>query len=1226
MVTIGEQLQRSRRLASTIQAQRAGILSSWLRHLRDIPRDFHGQRPVAHLEELSPTVLDALIAYLARGDRKSLRRVGISWAARQDGMGVGLGESIRAILALGPAIAPALRRAGLDGGRDLIEAFLALLAEEVSRSYTAGLQRRLAESAGADHVAEGRLLSLQAVAGAVAQERDPERTLNLIAREVVKLTGADTAAVYLPNDDGAMLGAVVCIGPAGFRAAGDPIAVDGSSLGHVYRSGYLLVANGATGATGDGSHGPAGVAGSSTGATIVAPLRTRHGIIGVLSVEKGQGDPFTRVDIELLGLFADQAAIALENARLFQETERRTEELATLYRVSAVANRSLDLDRILNDVLDQVLEALDLPVGNISLLDRSGTTLTVRAQRGYSDDFRATDGVAPRDGGPLAQIVASGELLVIDDIKDDPALVRGIAAGACEQLQSYAGIPLKGKERILGVLNVFSPRQQHGEERARDLALLTSIGDQIGVAIENASLLTQREERLTQLAVLNEISRAISAVLDLDSLYDAIFDGCSRLFDTTNFYIALADPRTGLPVPRRWYHHGTRSPEREAAPLQYGLCRVILETGQPLLTADYYAECMRRGVVPRPHPVSSAEILSWLGVPMIVGGRVVGAIVVVTDHAAYRGEDLTLLSAIANGCAVALENARAYASEQRRADQLRALNEMSRSIVSIRQVDQLLPRIVSAVRAIFGYSQVGILLHDPEQGDLVVSAHAVHGDLPGDHGLRIPLGAHIVGYAAATRLPLLVNDVAREPRFLRTPVLADTGAELALPIVLGEHLIGVLDVQSALADAFDENDVVTLQTVADGIAVAIENARLFEQERRRQQELHSILDVTKAATSSLLLDEVLERMARGIAGTVGIPSCGVYLLDESGRWLLPAAGATGPLAPLDSTAPFYHTPIDLTQDSFLCEVVEQRHSLVCARADADPRLNQDVVRALHLKSVLAAPLIAKEKVLGVAIVATVRDRYDFTPAQVRLVEGVADTAALALENAQLYARSRELATAEERNRLAREIHDTLAQGFTAVALHLEVADALLDGEGAAAGARQKVRKALELTRANLEEARRSVMDLRAAPLQDLSLPQALEQLVAHTGREYGIEVCYRTRGVNDRLPSRLEAGFYRIAQELLANVGKHAHATQVDLRLEHASDALTLIVADDGVGFDPAAERTPDAAGGFGLIGLRERVALLGGTLELFSAPDDGTCVRVSVPLPNGVPHAGPAR
>ncbi|MDP9372064.1 MAG: GAF domain-containing protein, partial [Chloroflexota bacterium] len=735
-------------------------------------------------------------------------------------------------------------------------------------------------------------------------------------------------------------------------------------------------------------------------------------------------------------------------------------------------------------------------------------------------------------------------------------------------------------------------------------------------------LLAGREERVTQLGILNDILRAISAILDLDSLYDAIYAGCSRLFDTTNFFIALHNPATGDLIPRLWYGRGERMADREGVPLERGLGPLVVAERLPLLTDDYWAECRRRGVEGSPRLASEAP-LSWLGVPMLAGGRTVGAIVVASTGEPYTDEDVTLLSAIASGCAVAIENARAYASARRRADQLRALNEMSRSVVSIREVDRLLPHIAGAVRAIFDYSHVGIVLHAPETDELVVRAQSNRQGGASDLGLRIPVGEHLVGQAAAGRRPVLVNDVARNPRFLRTAALRDTRASLALPIILGDRLLGVLSVESDRADAFDDDDVATLQTLADGVAVAIDNARLFEAEQRRRQELASILDVTTAATSSLLVDEVLGVVARGIADAVDMPSCGVYLLDDSGRWLLPATGVAAADAANGAGTfgrAFYDLPIDLQQERFLREVVTGRQALVCADAEGDPRTDKRLVRALGLKSLLAVPLIAKDKVLGAVIVPAVRDRYDFSPVQSRLVAGIADTAALAVENARLYARSRELATAEERNRLAREIHDTLAQGLTAVTLHLEVADALLDGPVAGAEAREKVRTAMRLTRANLEEARRSVMDLRAAPLQDLSLPEALERLVERAGRAGGFEARFRHRGIAGddgavRLPARLEAGFYRIAQELLSNIGKHADATQVDVRLERCNGSLVLTVADDGVGFDPAVARPSGLGGGFGLIGLRERVALLGGSLQLDSAPDEGTRVRVTVPV-----------
>lgn len=1203
MVTIGEQLQLSRRLGTAIGTHRASILSTWLRTLRDIPRDFHGLQPAAHLEEFAPPTIDALIAFLNRGDRKSARRVAISWATHQDGLGVGLGESIRAILALGPAAAPMLRRLGLDRGQSLVESFLAILAEDLGRAYTAHLRRDLAERSKAIGAAEERLLSLQMVAGAVAQERDQDLTLDLIARQVVKLTGADTATVFLPDEEAGVLHPAICIDPQDGRCTPESIDILGTTVGHVYRSGHLLVADD-SGETAE----------DELAASIMAPLRTRDGVIGVLRVEKTDDSIFTRTDVELLGLFADQAAIALENARLFRETTRRTEELATLYRIGAVASRSLDLDRILNDALDNILDAFDLEAGNVYLLDRDGMRLRLRTRRGLLP--------GPGDGenaatiklgvGPIGQVAARGEPLVIDDARAYPQLIAGFPLEPDLDLEvRYVGIPLRAKDRILGMLNLLGTLPRDRGERARDLALIGSIGDQIGVAVDNAQLLMGREERLSQLTTLNDILRALAAILDVDGLYEAIYLGCSRLFDTSTFYIALADPISGDLIAKRWYQDGARSPDREGHAINYGLSPLVIAEGRPILTDDYWAECRQRGVPASPRLAPGD--LSWLGVPLTIGGRLLGAIVVASPVSCYTVEDATLLSAVASGGAVAIENARAYASEQRRVEQLRALNEISRTLVSIREVELLLPQITATVRDRFDYNHVSILLYDPEQDDLVLQAQANRTDGPSDIGLRIPVGEHIVGRTAVARQPILINDVSREPHFLRTASISDSCAELAVPIVLGNRLIGVIDVESARVGAFDSEDMATLQTLADGLAVGIENARLFEAERRRRQELTSILDVTTAATSSLLLDEVLGIVARGLSEAVdGLP-CGVYLLDDTGAQLLPRAGVGPDGGVLTGLAA--DLPITLDEVPFLQEVMESGHALTTTRADRDPRTNKVLIRALGLKSLLAVPLIAKGRTLGLAVVAAVRDHYHFTPAQARLVEAVADTAALAVENARLYERSRDLATAEERNRLAREIHDTLAQGLTAVTLQLEVADALLDDPSRHAEAREKVRRGMELTRANLEEARRSVMDLRAAPLQDQSLPEALEGLLDNASHEHDFEGCFRSNGVEGRLPSHLEAGFYRIAQELLSNIGKHAHATQVDVTLKRWNGSLILAVTDDGIGFDPAAPRAAGVNGGFGLVGLRERVALLGGTLHIDSAPDEGTSVRVTVPF-----------
>jgi two-component system NarL family sensor kinase len=230
-----------------------------------------------------------------------------------------------------------------------------------------------------------------------------------------------------------------------------------------------------------------------------------------------------------------------------------------------------------------------------------------------------------------------------------------------------------------------------------------------------------------------------------------------------------------------------------------------------------------------------------------------------------------------------------------------------------------------------------------------------------------------------------------------------------------------------------------------------------------------------------------------------------------------------------------------------------------------------------------------------------------------LLHTVGDLVSIAIERGRLFAQSAQLGAIEERNRLAREIHDTLAQGLTGISLKLESIDAMLEMNVAPDKIRQTVTQALELTRHNLEEARRSVLDLRAAPLEGQNLADALTTLVEDYS-DHPFSINLKITGGTRPLPLRLEAGLYRMIQESLTNIARHAQAQRVTIDLVVTPDQLQLVVEDDGQGFDPS--QTPH--GSFGLIGLNERVKLLGGRLKIESSPGQGVRINVEVPLTEG--------
>ena len=256
----------------------------------------------------------------------------------------------------------------------------------------------------------------------------------------------------------------------------------------------------------------------------------------------------------------------------------------------------------------------------------------------------------------------------------------------------------------------------------------------------------------------------------------------------------------------------------------------------------------------------------------------------------------------------------------------------------------------------------------------------------------------------------------------------------------------------------------------------------------------------------------------------------------------------------------------------------------------------------------SVPLYAHGKKLGILNVAS-SDWEEITEDDLQLLHTIGDLVGIAVERARLFSQSIELGATEERNRLAREIHDTLAQGLTAIALQLETADAMIieDTEPTKA----VIQKALALARDNLDEARRSVSDLRAASLQGRTLAQALETLTRERLISNNPEIKLKITGANQPLSNRIETGLFRIAQESLNNALQHADANTIEIQLAIAPKRVKLSIADDGKGF----QIDPTNSEQFGLIGLNERAKLLGGNLEIQTEPEAGTRIEVTVPL-----------
>jgi two-component system NarL family sensor kinase len=373
--------------------------------------------------------------------------------------------------------------------------------------------------------------------------------------------------------------------------------------------------------------------------------------------------------------------------------------------------------------------------------------------------------------------------------------------------------------------------------------------------------------------------------------------------------------------------------------------------------------------------------------------------------------------------------------------------------------------------------------------------------------------------------------------------------------------------------------------------------------RRRNRELSILNSIAQAFNRSVDLDQALQAALAQVAELLDLQTGWIWLLHEDTDRSYLAASQNLPPA-------LAQNPQRMEGSCYCLKTYR--------RGDLDGAANVNVVECSRLYGLVdgtdglryhsSIPLYAHGKKLGVLNVAS-PDWRRLSQDDLRLLYTVGDLLSIAVERARLFDKSTQLGALEERNRLAREIHDTLAQGLTAVSLQLESADALLEAEADLERVRKTVQQALNLTRANLEEARRSVLDLRAASLEGRTLAQALATLAHETDLDF--PVAFKVTGGNRPLSPRLEASLYRIAQEALTNIKQHAQASQATLELITTPAEVTLIVDDNGRGFNP--DEVPQNR--FGLKGLNERVKLLGGRLQLESYPGRGTRLEATFPL-----------
>ncbi|HWI51046.1 MAG TPA: GAF domain-containing sensor histidine kinase [Symbiobacteriaceae bacterium] len=386
--------------------------------------------------------------------------------------------------------------------------------------------------------------------------------------------------------------------------------------------------------------------------------------------------------------------------------------------------------------------------------------------------------------------------------------------------------------------------------------------------------------------------------------------------------------------------------------------------------------------------------------------------------------------------------------------------------------------------------------------------------------------------------------------------------------------------------------------------VADRTARLGETVRalkRRLGEFEAMDVVNRVMVEALHPDEVLAVIARETCRVTGGDSALVLLVsdEQEYQYIRAAYGKT--------MEPYIGVGLPIST-SLAGLVLRTGEVLVSLDPPNDLRLNQNLVKAGSWRCVLEAPLRSKDRVLGVLVAATSKSE-GFDEQHSRMLSLFGNQAGLFLENSRLHENERDVAVLEERNRLARELHDSVTQVLFSLTLNLEAAGGLLEKKPDKAAT--LITRSGEMAAEALAEMRSLIFELRPSALQEKGLAMALTNHVNLFRRRSGIEVSLTLEGEERLLPDQ-EFCLYRVAQEALTNASKHARARQVNVCYSVEVGRATLVVEDDGIGFDPEASRRSHS---FGMIGMKERLAAVGGTLHIASEPGHGTRIEAQIPL-----------
>jgi GAF domain-containing protein len=741
--------------------------------------------------------------------------------------------------------------------REALKPIAALLAQYVGRAH--------ADEALRYHAAKAR--SMLEVARAVSSSLDRQAVLDLIVERACQLLGTPRSSIATVEPDPAGDAVIRFVAHHGlseaFRDRMRPLHWrDGTTARAILERRAVW--------SRDLLNDPTVQLTPPTRAAVVAegyraalsvPLLVGSRVLGALVVYRDEPGPFSDAEVEVLEVLAAQAAVALENARLYREQEARAARLRALAALNHIVSSSLDTDRVLERIAEAAADLLGAPFVAMWTADEAAGVLERRVLASSTAQVSHPLTTLAFGEGIVGAVAATRETINVADIFTDG---RGVAVEwfTAHGLRSCLGLPIMFQGALQGVIALFGRTPFDLTQDDRDL--LASFVGHAGVAIHNARVYQRADARAENLRALSTLTRLITSAADPDVVCEEVARAATTLLTATFTRVWVADRARKLLVARGSYGIDAATAARLTAhatmPYGAGIVTAVIETKQP----EFVLDVQEDGRLLNRSLAVELGIRAYAGIPLLAGARVVGVLAVAfVGRREFTEEDKELMQLLADQAAIAIDKARLYADAERRRDEAEVVADLAREINASLDLDTVLQRVAEGARRLCAADLARIALRPPDAASAVIR-HFPGARFPDWDGVTIEPGRGSGGSVLATGEPFRTDDYAADPRITKDDVSVEregTVAEMVVPITGAQRVEGLLYVTNRSARPFTDRDEAVLRRLAEYARTAIDNARLYAALREAKDRLEK-------SQQSLVQNErlrALGEMAAGIA-------------------------------------------------------------------------------------------------------------------------------------------------------------------------------------------------------------------------------------------------------------------------------------------------------------------------------------------------------------------------